>query len=421
MAPLELMHQLAKRDDDGPRKATMSRPDLTLEAWAQGFNVGSLIILILIVFCNYRGGIWLHKLILLELVLALWHGTFIFFSDPSYGWYLSVTATLLFISYQIHNVVSWLKIRPFLPRWGSILFISSLMFVQPFWVVEAWSNFEYFNHLGSKANIRIRPWEALLRDPWWIFTTIWLIRAIQKSYQFTLKALVKLNRRFGVLLASMFLSIIFLVTDIAVSAARVTASSGINPFWRFALVFKCASDVIFLDDFKTVLDEIVAHRFGGMTGGSRHRAQMSQNRSVNNHSNLASQLRSGHHPNLDHFPGASGPADKGKIPPQDRETGFETLVSSGAPKRPSVVRWLDPFKHRHDRNKPKPATAQDDNQIQHTTEMSTRSEVWDETMGSPSGQQPRVAPPPPPPPPAVLASRTAQGTKTASPRASRMA
>jgi hypothetical protein len=37
-----------------------------LEAWAQGYNVGSLVILILIVFCNYRSGIWLHKLILLE-------------------------------------------------------------------------------------------------------------------------------------------------------------------------------------------------------------------------------------------------------------------------------------------------------------------------------------------------------------------
>ena len=40
--------------------------ELILEAWAQGYNVGSLIVLILIVFCNYRSGIWLHKLILLE-------------------------------------------------------------------------------------------------------------------------------------------------------------------------------------------------------------------------------------------------------------------------------------------------------------------------------------------------------------------
>ncbi|PVH93580.1 hypothetical protein DM02DRAFT_481551, partial [Periconia macrospinosa] len=248
----------------------MSPDDGFLEAWAQGFNVGSLIILILIVFCNYRSGIILHKLILLELVLALWHGTFIFFSDPTYGWYLSATATLLFISYQIHNVMSWLKIKPFLPRWGSYFFIISLIAVQPFWVVEAWSNFEYFNHLGSKVNVRTRPWEALVRDPWWIFTTWRLISVIKRSYNFTLKNLVKLNKRFGVLLGCMFLSIIFLITDVAINAARATASSGINPFWRLALVFKCASDTIFLDDFKSVLDDIVAHRFGQISG-SRHR------------------------------------------------------------------------------------------------------------------------------------------------------
>lgn len=60
------------------------------------------------------------------------------------------------------------------------------------------------------------------------------------------------------MLACMILSIIFVLTDAAVSAAKVTASSGINPYWRFALVFKCASDTIFLDDFKSVLDDIIA-------------------------------------------------------------------------------------------------------------------------------------------------------------------
>jgi hypothetical protein len=49
-----------------PTRASMTTEGGFLEAWAQGYNVGSLIILILIVFCNYRSGIWLHKLILLE-------------------------------------------------------------------------------------------------------------------------------------------------------------------------------------------------------------------------------------------------------------------------------------------------------------------------------------------------------------------
>ncbi|KAH8725140.1 hypothetical protein GQ44DRAFT_707825 [Phaeosphaeriaceae sp. PMI808] len=200
----------------------------------------------------------------------MWHGTFIFAKDPVYGWYLSTTATLLFISYFLHNVVSWLKIRPFLPLWGSRLFIISLMCAQPFWVAEAWSNFAYFNSLGSEANVQMRPWEALLRDPWWIFTTWRLIGAIKKTYGYSLWALVRINTRFGVMLLCMALSIAFLLTDAAVSAAKITTSSGINPYWRFALVFKCASDTIFLDDFKSVLDGIIARKFSS-TGNNVRR------------------------------------------------------------------------------------------------------------------------------------------------------
>jgi hypothetical protein len=158
-----------------------------------------------------------------------------------------------------------------LPLWGSRLFIISLLCVQPFWIAEAWSNFAYFNQLknGSTVNIRMRPWEALVRDPWWIFTTWKLIHAIKKTYAFNIWTLIGINRRFGVMLACMMLSIVFLLTDVAVSAAKVTASSGINPYWRFALVFKCASDTIFLDDFKSVLDDIVARKFSSVGDSAR--------------------------------------------------------------------------------------------------------------------------------------------------------
>lgn len=53
-----------------PNRESMTAEGGFLEAWAQGYNVGALIILILIVFCNYRSGMWLHKLILLEVSLA---------------------------------------------------------------------------------------------------------------------------------------------------------------------------------------------------------------------------------------------------------------------------------------------------------------------------------------------------------------
>jgi hypothetical protein len=79
------------------------------------------------------------------------------------------------------------------------------------------------------------------------------------------------------MLACMFISIAFLLTDVAVNAAHVTTSSGINPYWRFALVFKCASDTIFLDDFKSVLDDIVARKFSS-AGGTVHRATTTRHR-----------------------------------------------------------------------------------------------------------------------------------------------
>jgi hypothetical protein len=59
---------LAERNSQ-PTRESLTEEGGFLEAWAQGYNVGSLIILLLIVFCNYRSGQWLHKLIVLEVGL----------------------------------------------------------------------------------------------------------------------------------------------------------------------------------------------------------------------------------------------------------------------------------------------------------------------------------------------------------------
>lgn len=59
--------------------------------------------------------------------------------------------------------MSWLKIRPFLPRWGGRVFIGTLLLVQPFWIVNMWANFKYFNNLGGDAFQRMRSFEALCR------------------------------------------------------------------------------------------------------------------------------------------------------------------------------------------------------------------------------------------------------------------
>ena len=42
------------------------REQVIVEAWAQGFNVGAVVTLILFVMCNYRRGVMLHALILVE-------------------------------------------------------------------------------------------------------------------------------------------------------------------------------------------------------------------------------------------------------------------------------------------------------------------------------------------------------------------
>ena len=68
---LALVKRLPKPEPSTTRTSPPTRASLTteggfLEAWAQGYNVGGLIILVLIVFCNYRSGVWLHRLILLE-------------------------------------------------------------------------------------------------------------------------------------------------------------------------------------------------------------------------------------------------------------------------------------------------------------------------------------------------------------------
>lgn len=67
MAQLSAPPSLASRySSDEPVAVSYTLEQCIAEAWAQGFNFGSLVILILFVLCNYRRGVLLHKLILLE-------------------------------------------------------------------------------------------------------------------------------------------------------------------------------------------------------------------------------------------------------------------------------------------------------------------------------------------------------------------
>lgn len=71
-------------------------------------------------------------------------------------------------------------------------------------------------------------------DPWWIFTTISLFYTIKKEYNFGLWELVVVSPRFGIMLASMCLSIAFLIVD-TLSVTNVFSDAlptGIEPFWK---------------------------------------------------------------------------------------------------------------------------------------------------------------------------------------------
>ncbi|KAJ5283375.1 hypothetical protein N7505_001355 [Penicillium chrysogenum] len=144
----------------------VSRPTephgLVLEAWGQGLMVGSLLIMAAVTFANMKKRILLHKLIFAELIFGMPHGTFIFPKEPAYGWYLSVTAIALNISWSLHNIIAWMKIRPFLTRKVSIFYISTVILVQPYWVLEIYANFAYFNNI-NKIFEKTRPMEPLFR------------------------------------------------------------------------------------------------------------------------------------------------------------------------------------------------------------------------------------------------------------------
>ncbi|KAJ6095678.1 hypothetical protein N7486_006424 [Penicillium sp. IBT 16267x] len=176
---------------------------------------------------------------------------------PTYGWYLSVTAIGLNISWALHNVIAWMKNRPFLSRQVSRIYIITVILCWPYWVLEIYANFTYFNNINT-IFVHTRPLEPIFRDPWWVFTTVSLFWTIKREYGFGIWELVLIIPRFGVMLVSMCLSIAFIVVD-TLSVFRVFKDElpiGIQPFWKLSFIFKCLCDTVILDDFKTALDRM---------------------------------------------------------------------------------------------------------------------------------------------------------------------
>lgn len=99
----------------------------------------------------------------------------------------------------------------------------------------------------------------MISDPWWIFTIANLFWNIKFRYELGFAEIVRVSPRFAILLLCMTLSIICIVIDL-LSVTPVIPIGVINPFWKFAFVFKCFTDSIILDDFKSALDALSHHR-----------------------------------------------------------------------------------------------------------------------------------------------------------------
>jgi hypothetical protein len=272
MAPTTI--QFLPRDDTGgvgtgkgDWRAHASPEDFVLEGWSEGFMVGALIIMACITIANMRRKVLLHKLILLEQLLAMSHGTFCFMSFNGYGWYLSSTAALLYCSWFIHNLVAWMKIRPFFLDRGSLfsrktgiwtrnIYLATLVASIGPILLQIYDNFRFFNGF-SDFYTDVRPYEPLFRDPWWVFTCFVLFHVVSKCYGTGVVELIKKSPRFGILMSAILLALIFTVLDIVSSIHNfLGGTDGINPWWKLSLVFKCLTDTIMLDDFKTELKRL---------------------------------------------------------------------------------------------------------------------------------------------------------------------
>lgn len=145
---------------------------------------------------------------------------------------------------------------------SSRVFIGTVVMVQPYWILEIYATYTYFNDINTWLFHRTRPIETVFRDPWWVAACGRLLWVLKSHYDMTLREVVTSSPRFALILAAMALSIVFVILDI-LSVTGVLSDAlpvGVNPFWKLALVFKCLTDTVILDDFKTALDRLWTFR-----------------------------------------------------------------------------------------------------------------------------------------------------------------
>lgn len=93
---------------------------------------------------------------------------------------------------------------------------------------------------------------------------MFLLYTIKTKYDLRVKEVIHASPRFAIMMFAMGLSIIFIILDVlsVIQVLKSVLPVGINPFWKLSFVFKCLTDTVILDDFKTALDRITAFKHG---------------------------------------------------------------------------------------------------------------------------------------------------------------
>lgn len=66
------------------------------------------------------------------------------------------------MSWSMHNFIAWMKNKPFLHEKASLVYIGTVVLAQPYWVLEIYANFAFFNNI-NRLFPTTRPFEALFR------------------------------------------------------------------------------------------------------------------------------------------------------------------------------------------------------------------------------------------------------------------
>jgi hypothetical protein len=282
----------------------------------------------------------------LQLLLGIWQGFWLFPGGSASRWWLSVAAIPLNMSWFVHNIISWMKIKPFLSRFWSLVFLYTCILSFPYWAIEIYANFSYFNGHSDWFK-KSRPLELLFRDPWWIITTVYLFTIIKTHYAMTIRDIIRISPRFGIMLASMLISISFVICDVCAvtGALKIGGNSdtGINPFWKLAFAFKCLTDSVILDDFKMALDRLRAFkisRLGSYSADNSDRRTRNDNNLVQTWEKAEREAKDNQRnlSDLEKSSDSYDPHDKGEgsahfqFPLQNSHAGKEKEPASGQEK-----------------------------------------------------------------------------------------